>query len=58
LPLAERAALVEALLDTIDAADPERDRKWLDEAESRVRAYRAGELPAVDADQVLKTKRS
>ena len=58
LPLAERAALVDALLETIDASDPERDRKWADEAQSRLEAYRSGELPAIDADEVLNRKRS
>jgi putative addiction module component (TIGR02574 family) len=54
LPLAERAALVDALLETIDANESERDRKWSEEAQSRLRAYRSGELPALDADALLK----
>ena len=57
LPLTERAALVDALLDTIDATDSERDRKWADEAQSRLRAYESGELPAIDADEVINRKR-
>jgi putative addiction module component (TIGR02574 family) len=57
LPLTERAALVDALLETIDAADPERDAKWSDEAKSRLSAYRSGELPAIDADEVFDSKR-
>lgn len=57
LPLVERASLVDALLDTIDAGDPERDARWSDEAQSRLRAYRSGELPSVDADEVFDSKR-
>ena len=57
LPLVERAALVDALLETIDGSDAERDRKWADEAQSRLLAYRSGELPAIDADEVLDRKR-
>ncbi|HVN84550.1 MAG TPA: addiction module protein [Candidatus Binatia bacterium] len=56
LPLAERAALVDALLETIDASDADRERKWADEAQSRLLAYRSGELPAIDADEVLNSR--
>jgi hypothetical protein len=48
---------VEALLDTIDAGDPECDSKWSDEAQSRLRGYRSGELPTLDADEVFDSKR-
>ncbi len=57
LPIVERAALVDALLDTIDAPDLEREAKWCDEAQSRLRAYRSGELPTIDADEVFDNKR-
>ena len=57
LPLDERAELVDALLETIDASDPDRDREWSDEAQSRLRAYRSGELSATDADEVINSKR-
>ena len=53
LSLTERAALIEALLNTIDASDRARDQRWVDEAESRLGAYRSGELPSTDADEVL-----
>ena len=53
LPLVERAALVEALLETIDAHESEHDRKWSEEAQSRLRAYRSGELPALEADALM-----
>ena len=53
LPVAERAAVIEALLDSMDAADPSIDAKWVVEAESRLDAYESGELQSVDADEVL-----
>jgi len=52
LPVTERAALVYALLETIDATESERHRRWAEEAESRLRAYRSGEIPTIDADDV------
>ena len=53
LPPNERAALVEGLITSLDKPDPELDALWLKEAESRMAAYRSGELDAVDADQVF-----
>lgn len=53
LPLAERAAVIEALLDSMDAPDPVFDAKWTAEAESRLAGYESGELEATDADAVL-----
>ncbi|NJN50487.1 MAG: addiction module protein [Gammaproteobacteria bacterium] len=57
LPPAEPAAVIEALLDIMDASDPAIDAKWVVEAESRLAAYRAGDLKSVDADEVLATLR-
>ncbi len=53
LPLAERAAVIEALLDSMDAPDPILDAKWTVEAESRLAAHESGELQSIDADTVL-----
>ncbi|HUP90857.1 MAG TPA: addiction module protein [Solimonas sp.] len=50
LPASERAALVESLVESLDRPDPSLDALWLKEAESRLAAYRAGELGAVDAE--------
>ncbi len=49
----ERAALVESLIISLDKPDPSIDSLWLKEAESRLAAYRSGELSAVDAEQVF-----
>ena len=49
----DRAALIEGLILSLDQPDPAIDALWLKEAESRLAAYRSGELDAVDADQVF-----
>ena len=53
LPANDRAALIEGLILSLDRPDPAIDALWLEEAESRMAAYRSGELEAVDADQVF-----
>jgi putative addiction module component (TIGR02574 family) len=53
LPANDRAALVESLIVSLDKPDPALDALWLTEAESRLAAYRSGELSAVDADEVF-----
>jgi len=53
LPANDRAALVEELIVSLDKPDPALDALWLKEAESRLAAYRSGELGAVDADEVF-----
>uniref|UniRef100_UPI001177FE6A addiction module protein n=1 Tax=Crenothrix polyspora TaxID=360316 RepID=UPI001177FE6A len=53
LPVNDRAALIEGLIVSLDKPDPSLDALWLKEAESRLMAYRSGELDAIDADQVF-----
>jgi putative addiction module component (TIGR02574 family) len=53
LPAPERAALVEGLVESLDKPDPTLDALWLKEAESRIAAYRAGELGVVDAEEAF-----
>ena len=53
LPANDRAALIEGLILSLDQPDPAIDALWLKEAESRLAAYRSGELDAIDADQVF-----
>ncbi len=53
LPPLDRAALVESLITSLDKPDAELDALWLKEAESRMAAYRAGEIQAIDADEVF-----
>jgi putative addiction module component (TIGR02574 family) len=54
----ERIALVEDLLDSLDRADPEIDRKWAAEARERLAAYRRGELAAIDLSDIVAKYRS
>lgn len=53
LPPNERAALVEGIIASLDRPDPSLDVLWLKEAQDRLAAYDAGELDAIDADQVF-----
>ena len=53
LPANDRAAMVDELIVSLDKPDPALDALWLKEAESRLAAYRSGELGAVDADEVF-----
>ena len=53
LPATDRAALVDELIVSLDKPDPALDVLWLKEAESRLAAYRSGELGAIDADEVF-----
>jgi len=54
-----RARLAERLLGSLDdLADAEIEELWLDEAERRERAWDAGEVEGIPADQVLRELRS
>lgn len=53
LPLAERAALAEALLSSLDRPDPRIDELWAKEAEDRLAAFEAGEMEAIPAEEVF-----
>jgi putative addiction module component (TIGR02574 family) len=53
LPAAERASLVESLLASLDRPDPSLDAQWAKEAEDRIAAFEAGQMKAVDAEDVF-----
>jgi putative addiction module component (TIGR02574 family) len=53
LPSNDRAAMVEELLTSLDKPDAELDALWVKEAERRMVAYRAGELGAIDSEEVF-----
>lgn len=53
LPAADRAAVIEGLISSLDRPDASLDSLWVAEAESRLTAYRAGEMEAFDADEVF-----
>lgn len=49
----ERIALVEDVLDSLDRADPDIDRRWAAEAKARLAAYRRGDLAATDLNDIV-----
>ena len=53
LPPNERVGLVEELLKSLDAPDQKLDDLWAQEAEERLRAYRAGEIESHSADELF-----
>jgi putative addiction module component (TIGR02574 family) len=53
LPPEERLALVDELLDTLDVPDTTLDALWAKEAESRLAAYRRGEIEAASLSDVI-----
>ena len=53
LPTGQRTTLIEELIASLDPPDAALDERWLAEAQSRLAAYRAGQLEAIDADQVF-----
>lgn len=53
LPATERAALVDALLQSLDKPDPKIEALWAKDAEERLTAYDRGEIEAVDAEEVF-----
>lgn len=48
----ERFALLDELLHSLDRLDPELDRIWIEEAERRLAAYRAGQMEGIPAKDV------
>ncbi len=53
LPLADRAALIDDLLSSIDQPDPAIDELWAEEAKQRFAAYQSGQMKAIDAEEVF-----
>lgn len=53
----ERVSIVEGLIKSLDQPDASLDSIWAEEAESRLRAYRAGALEGVPMEEVFKQER-
>ncbi len=49
----ERANVAEKLLFSLDSPDSKIDALWAEEADSRVEAYRKGEIEAISAEEVF-----
>ncbi|MBM4147071.1 MAG: addiction module protein [Nitrospira sp.] len=54
----EKLRLVDAILADLDKPDPEIDRVWADEARRRWTAYKAGRIPSVSYQDVMKKHRN
>ena len=50
----ERIRLVEAILYSLDKPDSEIEKSWIDESEARYKAYKRGELEAIDWEEIRK----
>jgi putative addiction module component (TIGR02574 family) len=46
-------ALVDQILDTLDERDESLDAQWAQEAESRLAAYRQGQVQAIPLNEVI-----
>jgi len=53
LPPDERFALIDELLRSLDRPDPDLDRIWIEEAQRRLAAYRAGRVQGIPAENVV-----
>jgi len=54
LPVSERAALAERLIESLDSLDDaEAERLWVEEAERRYQAYKQGRLSARPAAEAI-----
>ncbi|MFZ4599846.1 MAG: addiction module protein [Terrimicrobiaceae bacterium] len=58
LPDTERALLVERLMESISPSPSALREAWVREADERMRAFRAGEISAVDGPQAIAELRS
>ena len=56
LPVSERAALAERLIESLDSLDDaETERLWVEEAERRYQAYKQGRLSARPAAEAIQS---
>jgi putative addiction module component (TIGR02574 family) len=50
----DRIKLVEAILHSLDKPDPEIEKIWVAESEARYTAYKRGEIPSIDWEEIKK----
>ena len=53
LPIEERALIIDSLLRTFNAPDPEVERKWIAEAQRRLEEFRSGAAKPIPLSEVL-----
>jgi putative addiction module component (TIGR02574 family) len=51
----ERAQIIDALWQSLDASDQAVDKEWLQESRDRLRAYQEGKLTAQDGEETLRS---
>jgi putative addiction module component (TIGR02574 family) len=51
----ERFEVAEELLRSVEQVNPEIDRLWIEEAERRLAAYRAGKVKGIPAEDIFGT---
>ncbi len=49
----ERFDLVDQVLHSLDQPNPEINRVWIEEAEKRLAAYRAGKVKGIPAEEIF-----
>ena len=49
----DRLQVVDYLLESLDQPDPDIERLWVAETQSRWNAYQRGEIPSISADEVF-----
>lgn len=50
----DKIILIEALVTSLDKPDPEISKKWIQEAETRLKDYRAGKTKGIPAEEVFR----
>jgi len=50
----ERIRLVEAILNSLDKPDHDIEQSWVAESEARYKAYKRGEIDALDWEEIKK----
>jgi len=53
LPVEDRARIVDALLRTLNAPDPEIDQEWLEESRRRLDDLRSGRIVPIPGNEVF-----
>ena len=52
----ERFIVIEGIIKSLDEPDSSLDNIWVDEAEKRLKAYRAGNLEGIPMEEIFKKK--